>query len=432
LPILFGVNVLLFTLFFIFTTPDRIARLRVGPDATLEQVEGWKSRYGYNLPRFYNEGWKPVVVREFRQAEFLRFLDLEPGFYRIRLGPSRDSIDAKLSLATASPVPKAMELAWKDPIYEPAGTVLPEGFSWKAGLRKTLRSVDSAVLEFTVAPNEKLIWGMFSEIGGVQIYVDHKDEIPISQRFSTTLFFEKCLRFLWFDFGRTDEGKSQAAVIAFRIVPSLLVTIPAFLIGVGLEIVLALLLVRFRDHWIESAGIVGSTLLLSVSILFIAIGAQWIFGKELHLFPVTGFSPDTFMPRFVAIPIFIGVLGYLGAGIRWYRAIFLNESDKLYIQRARSFGVDEPRILFSHILRNSIAPVLTTAIGALPGLIMGSIAIESIFEIPGLGTFTLDAIRKQDFNGLQATVFIGALFYILAYLVIDLLTAAFDPRMELR
>jgi peptide/nickel transport system permease protein len=63
---------------------------------------------------------------------------------------------------------------------------------------------------------------------------------------------------------------------------------------------------------------------------------------------------------------------------------------------------------------------------------MGSIAIESIFEIPGLGTFTLDAIRKQDFNGLQATVFIGALFYILAYLVIDLLTAAFDPRMELR
>jgi len=132
------------------------------------------------------------------------------------------------------------------------------------------------------------------------------------------------------------------------------------------------------------------------------------------------------------LPILVGVIAHVGSGIRWYRAILLEEMSKEYVQSARSFGFSEPRILVQRVLRNTLAPIVNTAMGALPPLLMGSVALESLFEIPGIGYFTLEAIRKQDFGALQAGVFVGSLFYIVVLLISDVLMAWVDPRVEMR
>ena len=124
-------------------------------------------------------------------------------------------------------------------------------------------------------------------------------------------------------------------------------------------------------------------------------------------FPVSGYIDGIESWRFVTLPIIIGVIAGLGAGVRWYRSIFLEEINKPYVNTARAKGLSENKVLFKHVLKNAMIPILTGVVVVIPTLFMGSLIMESFFSIPGLGSYTIDAINAQDFAIVRAMVFFG-------------------------
>jgi peptide/nickel transport system permease protein len=170
---------------------------------------------------------------------------------------------------------------------------------------------------------------------------------------------------------------------------------------------------------------------MSISGLFYIIGGQFLVGKMMHLVPISGYVGGFDSFRFIILPVAIGVISGIGSGVRWYRTIFLEEMGKDYVRTARAKGLSEFRVLFHHVLRNAMIPILTGAVVVLPLLFMGSLITESFFGIPGLGSYTIEAINAQDFAIVRAMVFLGAVLYIIGLLLTDLSYTLVDPRVKL-
>lgn len=312
LPILIGVNLITFVLFFVVNTPDDMARMHLGMKrVTPEAMEKWKAEHGYDLPLLYN-----------REAE------------------------------------------------------------------------------------------------GAATFTD-------------TIFFEKSVRLFVFDFGTSDSGRDIGEDISQRMWPSLAIALPVFVIGLLVYISFAMLLAFFRGSYLDLSGVVLCVILMSVSGLFYIIGGQYLFSKLFHLVPVSGYQPGWLAWRFVLLPIAIGVFAGIGSSSRWYRTIFLEEINKDYVRTARAKGLPETRLLFRHVLKNAMVPILTGVVVVLPTLFMGNLILESFFGIPGLGSYTIDAIQNQDFAIVRAMVFLGSVLYILGLLLTDLSYTLVDPRIRL-
>ena len=100
------------------------------------------------------------------------------------------------------------------------------------------------------------------------------------------------------------------------------------------------------------------------------------------------------------------------------------------MRTARAKGLSEITVLFKHVLRNALIPILTGAVVVIPLLFMGSLLSESFFGIPGLGSYTIDAIQAQDFSVVRVMVFVGSLLYIIGLLLTDLSYTLVDPRIR--
>ena len=135
--------------------------------------------------------------------------------------------------------------------------------------------------------------------------------------------------------------------------------------------------------------------------------------------------------KFLALPVLIGVISGIGASSRWYRTLFLEEMGKDYVRTARAKGLAESVVLFRHVLKNAMIPILTGVVVVIPLLFLGSLLSESFFGIPGLGSYTIDAIQAQDFAVVRSMVFIGSVLYILGLLLTDLSYTLVDPRVRL-
>ncbi|RMD71019.1 MAG: ABC transporter permease, partial [Gammaproteobacteria bacterium] len=231
-------------------------------------------------------------------------------------------------------------------------------------------------------------------------------------KLTDTIFFQKSARLFLFDFGRSDAGRDIGYDIRTRMWPSLAIAIPTFILGIAVNITVALTLVFFRATYVEIGGVVLAVMLMSISSLFYIIAGQYLVGKLWHLVPISGYQPGLAAWRFVILPIAVGVISGIGSGTRWYRTLFLEESGKDYVRTARAKGLSEARVLFRHVLRNALIPILTGAVVILPLLFMGSLILESFFGIPGLGSYTIDAINAQDFAIVRAMVFLGSVLYI--------------------
>jgi peptide/nickel transport system permease protein len=131
------------------------------------------------------------------------------------------------------------------------------------------------------------------------------------------------------------------------------------------------------------------------------------------------------------LPIIIGVISSAGANVRWYRTLFLEEMNKEYVRTARAKGLPESIVLFRHVLKNAMIPILTGAIVVIPLLFLGSLIVESFFGIPGLGSYTIEAINSQDFAVVRAMVFLGSLLYIIGLILTDISYTLVDPRIRL-
>lgn len=312
IPILIGVNLITFTLFFVVNTPDDMARMQLGiKRVTPEAIEKWKQERGYDKP--------------------LLFSDAETG----------------------------------------------------------------------------------------------------SAKFTRTIFFEKSAAMFAFDFGRADDGRDIAHEIKSRMLPSLAIALPVFLLGLLVYITFALVMAFFRATYVDFWGVVLCVALMSISSLFYIIGGQFLISKLWHLVPISGYGGGLDAGKFLVLPVIIGVISGTGASTRWYRTIFLEEMGKDYVRTARAKGLPESVVLFRHVLRNAMIPILTGAVVVIPLLFLGSLIAESFFGIPGLGSYTIDAINSQDFAVVRAMVFLGSLLYIVGLIMTDISYTLVDPRIRL-
>jgi peptide/nickel transport system permease protein len=313
LPILIGVNIITFVLFFVVNSPDDMARMHLGMKrVTPEAIEKWKQEHGYDMPLLYN-----------------------------------------------------------------------------------------------------------AEAGG-------------GDSFTKTIFFEKSLKLFRFDFGSSDSGRDIGYDISQRMWPSLAIAVPTLLVGLLLNITFALLIAFFRATYIDFWSVVLCVIMMSVSTLFYIIGGQYLVGKLLQLVPISGYDQGLDAAKFLVLPVIVGVIGGIGSGTRWYRTLFLEEVNKDYVRTARAMGLSEPRVLFRYVLQNALIPILTGVVVILPLLFMGSLLTENFFGIPGLGSYTIEAISRQDFAIVRAMVFLGSVLYILGLILTDISYTLVDPRVRLQ
>jgi peptide/nickel transport system permease protein len=312
IPILIGVNLITFALFFIVNTPDDMARMQLGARrVTPEAIEKWKVERGYDLPLV----WNPAV----------------------------------------------------------------EG----------------------------------------------------AARATRTVFFQKSARLFVFDFGYSEDRRDIRSEIGARMWPSLALALPVFLVGLTVCISFALLMAFFRATYLDFWGVVLCVAMMSISTLFYIIGGQYIASKIWHLVPISGYAGGLDAAKFLVLPVLIGVIGGIGASSRWYRTLFLEEMGKDYVRTARAKGLAETVVLFRHVLKNAMIPVLTGVVVVIPALFLGSLLMESFFGIPGLGSYTIDAIQAQDFAVVRSMVFIGSVLYIVGLILTDISYTLVDPRIRL-
>jgi len=254
---------------------------------------------------------------------------------------------------------------------------------------------------------------------------------PGADRVTDTIFYEKSVRLFAFDFGNADDGRSIRHEILTRMWPSLALQLPVFVVGLAVNLTFALLMAFFRATYLDFWGVVLCVAMMSISGLFYIIGGQYLFSKIWNLVPISGYAGGWDSLKFVMLPVAIGVVSGVGSGSRWYRTIFLEEMGKDYVRTARAKGLAETVVMFKHVLKNGMIPILTGAVVVIPTLFMGALIAESFFGIPGLGSYTIDAIQAQDFSVVRSMVFLGSVLYILGLLLTDISYTLADPRVRL-
>jgi len=251
------------------------------------------------------------------------------------------------------------------------------------------------------------------------------------KKLTNTIFFENSVKLFVFDFGRSDSGRDIGYDISQRMWPSLAITLPSLLVGLLAYITFGLILAFFRGTYVDISGVVLCVIMMSISGLFYIIGGQYLIGKFLHLVPISGYDTGLNAFKFIILPVLVGLIGGIGASTRWYRTIFLEEMNKDYVRTARAKGLSESRVLYKHVLSNGLIPILTGVVVILPSLFIGSLIVESFFAVPGLGSYTIDAINRQDFAIVRSMVFLGSVLYIVGLILTDISYTLVDPRVRL-
>ena len=248
-----------------------------------------------------------------------------------------------------------------------------------------------------------------------------------------TILVDHFLSMLTFNFGRSDADDTPITDrLRQGIGPSLALTVPLFLFGIVFGTGCSLFVAFFRETYIDRAAVVFCVLTMSVSILLYIIGVQYLIGRLLRWFPISGFDPSPAMiARFIALPLIVGLVANIGRDIRFYRTVFIEETGREYVRTAHAKGCPVGRIMFRHVLRNAMIPILTNVVIAIPFLFTGSILLESFFGIPGLGAMTVEAINGNDFATLRTMVYIGSLLFIAGQILTDVTYTIVDPRVRL-
>jgi peptide/nickel transport system permease protein len=245
--------------------------------------------------------------------------------------------------------------------------------------------------------------------------------------------FKKHIRELFgFQFGNSDAtGEPIWDKLKAGAGPSLLIGSTLFFAGLLTSITLSLYVAYYRGTYLDYWATFLCVLLMSINIIVYIVAGQWFLSKLLRLAPLAGYESGPAALKFILIPAIIGVLAGIGGSVRFYRTVILEEVNQDYVRTARAKGVGESRVLFRHVLKNASIPILTSTVTAIPSLVLGSLLIESFFNIPGLGSLTVDAIQSQDFAVVRAMVFLGTVLYIIGLVLTDISYALFDPRVRL-
>ena len=213
-----------------------------------------------------------------------------------------------------------------------------------------------------------------------------------------------------------------------------LVMVPILLLEVALAIVAGMAVAYVRGSLTDRVVMMVSTVALSISFLVYVIIGQYLFAFRLGWFPVQGWSHSvwTNLTVYAPLPVLLAVLVSLAPQTRLYRSFFLDEIGHDYVRTARAKGVTEKTILFKHVLRNAMIPILTNVATQLPGVFIGSFLIEVFFSVPGLGREVYQAVGRSDYPVIQAVTIYLAILTMVINLITDVLYKFVDPRVVLK
>ena len=237
------------------------------------------------------------------------------------------------------------------------------------------------------------------------------------------------------DFGRSWATKEPVSeIFKKRVGPSLTIMVPILIIEMILCVILAMLVAYWRGSLTDRAVMIICTIAMSISFLAYVIAGQYFLGYRWAIFPVQGWSNSllTNLTHYAPLPVLLAVLVGLGPGIRFYRSVFLDEINHDYVRTARAKGLSERRVLFKHVLRNAMIPIITNVAMSLPSLIFGAFLLEKFFSIPGLGREVINAVEKSDFPIIKAVTIYLAFATMLFNLLADVLYRVADPRVEFK
>ncbi len=242
-------------------------------------------------------------------------------------------------------------------------------------------------------------------------------------------WFSYCKQICTFDFGRSFASQQKISTLMFNgIGPSLVLAIPIFILDTVLAIVIALLVAYYRNTWIDRTILVLCVVGMSISYLVYILVGQYVFAYKLGWFPIWGFESA----KYLILPVLVGVVSGLGGEVRFYRTVMLDEMYQDYVRTAFSKGASQRAVLFKHVLKNALIPVITHTVIAIPFLYTGNLLLETFFGIPGIGYLAVEAINSNDIPVIKATVMIGSIMYVFASLITDVCYAVVDPRIKLR
>jgi peptide/nickel transport system permease protein len=207
---------------------------------------------------------------------------------------------------------------------------------------------------------------------------------------------------------------------------SLAITVPVLALGWFFAMIVSTIVAYYRARLIDNVGVFLSVLGMCIPFLAFIIFGQW---AMFHIAPEMAYGLAN--PFNIFVPITIAVVAGLGGYVRFYRTVILDETNRDYVRTARAKGVPLPTVMFKHILRNCMLPILTNLIMAIPFLIMGSLLLETFFGIPGLGDLLLSSITNRDEPIVSGLTFLTALIYTLGNLAADVSYGLFDPRVRL-
>jgi peptide/nickel transport system permease protein len=238
-----------------------------------------------------------------------------------------------------------------------------------------------------------------------------------------------------FDWGRswaTNEAVSN--LFASRLPATLTVMLPILILDLLLALPIAMWVASRRGSLADRAIMVVTTVALSISFLVYVIVGQYLFGFQLGWFPVQGWSDSvwTNLVIYAPLPVLLAVMVGVAPQTRLYRSFFLDELGHDYVRTARAKGLTENTVLFKHVLRNAMIPILTNVGLSLPGVFVGSFLIEVFFSIPGLGREILLAVNRSDYPVIQAIAVYLAVLTMVINLVVDVLFKLVDPRVVLK
>ena len=238
-----------------------------------------------------------------------------------------------------------------------------------------------------------------------------------------------------FDWGRswaTNEAVSN--LFATRLPATLTVMVPILVLDTLLALPIAMWVAYRRGSLTDRAIMVVTTVALSISFLVYVIVGQYLFGFQLGWFPVQGWSDSftTNLLTYTPLPVLLALMVGVAPQTRLYRSFLLDELGQDYVRTARAKGMTEGTVLFRHVLRNAMIPILTNVGLALPGIFVGSFLIEVFFSIPGLGREVLLAVNRSDYPVIQAVTIYLAVITMVINLLTDVLYKLVDPRVVLK
>ncbi|MCB9893800.1 MAG: ABC transporter permease subunit [Planctomycetes bacterium] len=234
-----------------------------------------------------------------------------------------------------------------------------------------------------------------------------------------------------FDFGDTNNHRPVMDVIKEGAGPSLALAIPGFFLAEMIAVFFGLFAAMYRQTRIDHVIVISSILLMSINAIALIMYGQKFLAADWNYFPITGYASGFGAIRFLMLPFLLYVIISFGDRVRFNRIVMLDETNQDYVRTARAKGLSENTVIFKHIFRNTLIPLITRWVVVIPSLYLGSLVLETFFSIPGLGYLTVEAIGNSDANVIRAVVVFGSVSFMLATLASDILYAVVDPRVKL-